>query len=309
MIAKNQPLVIEADIKTHTIRIRRCSTSWAKSPAPTRRMKWSCSAHISTLGTPPPARPTTAWARAHAGGYADPQGQRREDAADCAHRPLDWRRAGNHRLAQYVAAHFASRKPIPGAAADNSGGGRGGPGGGRFGGPRGPLELKPEHAKFDVYLNLDNGSGALRGVYLQGNAAVGPIFKEWMEPFRSLGMTTLTIRNTRGTDHESFDAVGLPAFQFIQDEIEYETVAHHTNMDTYRAPAAERLREDGDDRRRLRLPGGQPRRASAAQAPAECGASRCRTRRKLKNAPFQPRGHGHEICTSIGAVFQHFRQR
>ena len=129
---------------------------------------------------------------------------------------------------EYVAAHFASRKPTPGAAAAS-----GAPGGGRFGGPRGPLELKPEHAKFDVYFNIDNGSGALRGVYLQGNAAVGPIFKEWMEPFRSLGMTTLTIRNTRGTDHESFDAAGLPAFQFIQDEIEYETVAHHTNMDTY----------------------------------------------------------------------------
>jgi hypothetical protein len=135
---------------------------------------------------------------------------------------------------EYVAAHYASRKAVPGAADRvDAGGGRGGSGGGRFGGPRGPLELKPEHAKFDVYLNVDNGSGALRGVYLQGNAAVGPIFKEWMEPFRSLGMTTLTIRNTRGTDHESFDAVGLPGFQFIQDEIEYETVAHHTNMDTY----------------------------------------------------------------------------
>ena len=129
---------------------------------------------------------------------------------------------------EYVAAHYASRRLPPGAAA-----GGGGAGGGRFGGPQGPLELKPEYAKFDVYLNLDNGSGALRGVYLQGNAAVAPIFREWMAPFRSMGMTTLTIRNTRGTDHQSFDAVGLPGFQFIQDEIEYEVVAHHTNMDTY----------------------------------------------------------------------------
>ena len=129
---------------------------------------------------------------------------------------------------EYVAAHYASRKPAPGASA-----GQGGGGGGWFGRPRGPLELKPEHAKFDVYLNIDNGSGALRGVYLQGNAAVAPIFREWMEPFRSMGMTTVTIRNTLGTDHQSFDAVGLPAFQFIQDEIEYEVVAHHTNMDTY----------------------------------------------------------------------------
>jgi hypothetical protein len=128
----------------------------------------------------------------------------------------------------YVAAHFASRKATPGATADA---GRGG--GGRFGAPRGPLELKPEHAKLDVYFNIDNGTGALRGIYTQGNSAVVPIFHEWIEPFRSLGMTTVTIRNTRGTDHESFDAVGLPGFQFIQDEIEYETVAHHTNMDTY----------------------------------------------------------------------------
>jgi carboxypeptidase Q len=136
---------------------------------------------------------------------------------------------------EYVAAHYARRQPIPGAAAGRDGAGGGGFGGGLgfFGGPQGPLELKPEHAKFDVYLNLDNGSGALRGIYLQGNAAVGPIFREWMEPFRSLGMTTVTIRNTRGTDHQSFDTVGLPAFQFIQDEIEYEVVSHHTNLDTY----------------------------------------------------------------------------
>jgi hypothetical protein len=149
---------------------------------------------------------------------------------------------------EYVAAHFASRKQLSGEPAGRAsngggggtggragegGGGGGGPGGGRFGGPRGPLELKPEHAKLDVYFNVDNGTGALRGIYLQGNAAAGPIFREWIEPFRSLGMTTVTIRNTRGTDHESFDAVGLPGFQFIQDEIEYETVAHHTNMDTY----------------------------------------------------------------------------
>ncbi len=135
---------------------------------------------------------------------------------------------------EYVAAHYGSRKPDPQAAAGRGGaGGRDGAGGGRFGGPQGPLELKPEHAKFDVYLNVDNGSGALRGVYLQGNAAVAPIFREWMAPFRSMGMTTLTIRNTRGTDHQSFDNVGLPGFQFIQDEIEYEVVAHHTNMDTF----------------------------------------------------------------------------
>src|SRR5262249_9711194 len=92
---------------------------------------------------------------------------------------------------------------------------------------------KPEHAKFAGYFNIDNGTGAIRGVYLQQNDAVAPIFREWMEPFRSLGMTTLTIRNTGGTDHQSFDAVGLPGFQFIQDEVEYDSMPHHTSRDAF----------------------------------------------------------------------------
>jgi hypothetical protein len=126
---------------------------------------------------------------------------------------------------EYVAAHYATRQQLPGA--QNT------PGGGQRGGPQGPLETKPDYDKLSVYFNIDNGTGALRGVYLQGNDAVAPIFREWLEPFRSLGMTTLTIRNTGGTDHQSFDAVGLPGFQFIQDEIEYNGITHHTNMDTY----------------------------------------------------------------------------
>ena len=95
------------------------------------------------------------------------------------------------------------------------------------------MQLKPDHAKFAGYFNLDNGTGAIRGVYLQGNEAVAPIFQAWMEPFKNLGMTTLTIRNTGGTDHLSYDAVGLPGFQFIQDEVEYDSRTHHSNMDTY----------------------------------------------------------------------------
>jgi carboxypeptidase Q len=95
------------------------------------------------------------------------------------------------------------------------------------------MQLKPEHAKFDGYFNVDNGTGAIRGVYLQGNEAVAPIFQAWMEPFHNMGMTTLTIRNTGGTDHLSYDAVGLPGFQFIQDEVEYDTRTHHSNMDVY----------------------------------------------------------------------------
>jgi hypothetical protein len=100
-------------------------------------------------------------------------------------------------------------------------------------GQQGPLELKPAHDKFSAYFNLDNGTGKIRGVYLQGNEAVRPIFRAWLEPFRDLGASTLTLRNTGGTDHLSFDGVGLPGFQFIQDEIEYGTRTHHSNQDVY----------------------------------------------------------------------------
>ena len=100
------------------------------------------------------------------------------------------------------------------------------------------MQVKPEHAKLDAYYNVDNGTGKIRGIYLEGNEAIAPIFKEWMVPFNSLGMTTLTMRHTGGTDHLSFDAVGLPGFQFIQDPIDYETRTHHSNMDVY-----ERLQE------------------------------------------------------------------
>jgi carboxypeptidase Q len=133
--------------------------------------------------------------------------------------------------AQYVSAHFGSRAVIPPpatptgeSAAQRGAGGRG---------TLGPLEIKPEHAKLAGYFNIDNGTGAIRGVYLQGNEAVAPIFREWIEPFRSLGMAYLTIRNTGGTDHQSYDRVGLPGFQFIQDDIEYNTYTHHTNLDSY----------------------------------------------------------------------------
>ena len=101
-----------------------------------------------------------------------------------------------------------------------------------FGDPA-TMQLKPEHAKFAGYFNVDNGTGQIRGVYLQGNESVAPIFQAWMEPFRNLGMTTLAIRSTGGTDHLSFDAVGLPGFQFIQDPIEYDTRTHHSNQDVY----------------------------------------------------------------------------
>ncbi len=93
------------------------------------------------------------------------------------------------------------------------------------------MKLLPAHEKFDVYFNLDNGTGKIRGVYLQGNEAVRPIFQQWLVPFNDLGAKTLTVSNTGGTDHLSFDAVGLPGFQFIQDPLEYDTRNHHSNMD------------------------------------------------------------------------------
>ena len=95
------------------------------------------------------------------------------------------------------------------------------------------MKLKPEHAKLTGYFNVDNGSGKIRGVYLQGNDAMRPVFEEWFKPFQDLGAGTISIRNTGGTDHQSFDAVGLPGFQFIQDGLEYNSRTHHSNMDVY----------------------------------------------------------------------------
>jgi Zn-dependent M28 family amino/carboxypeptidase len=90
-----------------------------------------------------------------------------------------------------------------------------------------------EYDKLSAYYNLDNGTGKIRGVYLQGNEAVRPIFRQWLQPFRDLQASTLTASNTGGTDHLSFDEIGLPGFQFIQDEIEYDSRTHHSNQDVF----------------------------------------------------------------------------
>ena len=97
--------------------------------------------------------------------------------------------------------------------------------------------------KLSVYFNLDNGTGKIRGVYTQGNAGVKNIFSEWLKPFHDLGATTVTLQNTGGTDHQAFDGVGLPGFQFIQDVIEYNTRTHHTNMDSYDHLQADDLKQ------------------------------------------------------------------
>jgi carboxypeptidase Q len=102
-----------------------------------------------------------------------------------------------------------------------------------FGDPQ-TMQLKPAHEKLSAYYNIDNGTGRIRGIYLQGNEAARPIFEKWLAPFSDIiDHPTVTARNTGGTDHLSFDGLGLPGFQFIQDEIEYNTRTHHTNADTY----------------------------------------------------------------------------
>jgi carboxypeptidase Q len=129
----------------------------------------------------------------------------------------------------YVAQHFAEIQPPTGQTGQT--------------GQTGPIITKPEHSKFSAYFNLDNGTGKIRGVYLQGNEAVRPIFRAWLVPFRDLGAATLTIHNTSGTDHLAFDRVGLPGFQFIQDPIEYDTRTHHSNMDVYERIQADDMKQ------------------------------------------------------------------
>ena len=123
----------------------------------------------------------------------------------------------------YVAEHFGARaepedpeqKELPSFARSE----------------KGKLELKPDHKHFSAYFNLDNGAGKIRGIYTQGNVALKPIFEAWLKPFEDVGATTVSNKNTGGTDHLAFDSVGLPGFQFIQDELAYFTRTHHSNLD------------------------------------------------------------------------------
>jgi carboxypeptidase Q len=110
-------------------------------------------------------------------------------------------------------------------------------------GDRLTMKLKPEQKRVSAYFNLDNGGGKIRGIYLQGNEALRPVFKSWLAPFADLGASTVTIRNTGSTDHISFDEVGIPGFQFIQDGLDYGTKTHHSNMDTYDRAVADDLEQ------------------------------------------------------------------
>jgi Zn-dependent M28 family amino/carboxypeptidase len=121
----------------------------------------------------------------------------------------------------YVKQHFGEVVPDPAAPQ---------------GSPK-KVIVKPEWHKLSAYYNLDNGAGKIRGVYMQGNASVLPIFRPWLAPFKDNGAQTLTMENTGSTDHVSFDDVGLPGFQFIQDGLEYFSRTHHSTQDVYdRAP-------------------------------------------------------------------------
>ena len=114
----------------------------------------------------------------------------------------------------YIAKHLATRE----GGAENR---------------NGKVIYKPEGEKFSVYFNMDNGGGKFRGIYLQGNEACRPIFRAWLVPFNDLGAATISLANTGGTDHQVFDGLGLPGFQFIQDPLDYGSRVHHTDMDVF----------------------------------------------------------------------------
>jgi carboxypeptidase Q len=131
----------------------------------------------------------------------------------------------------YVAAHYGKRESADGGMAA------------MFGGGGGTLKTLPDYEKFSVYFNHDNGSGRLRGIYLQGNDAARPIFRSWFRMYDDPTAQTITIQNTGGTDHQSFDGIGLPGFQFIQDPLDYDTRTHHYNTDVYERVQPEDMKQ------------------------------------------------------------------
>src|SRR2546423_225796 len=138
----------------------------------------------------------------------------------------------------YVEQHFGKLEtpqptPSPTPSAAEPGKGKPTPQAQPMPAPRAHLVTKPEYEKLSAYFNLDNGTGRIRGVYMQGNDSVRALFRSWLAPFTDLGAQTLTLANTGGTDHLSFDAIGLPGFQFIQDTIDYDTRTHHSTQDTF----------------------------------------------------------------------------
>lgn len=132
----------------------------------------------------------------------------------------------------YVAAHFGTPPTTT-----TSGSTKSGPA------PLAVKDRKPGYEKLSAYYNLDNGGGRIRGIYLQGNEAARPIFRDWLKTFRDLEADTISLSRTGSTDHASFDAIGLPGFQFIQDDLEYRTRTWHGNMDVYDRVVADDLKQ------------------------------------------------------------------
>jgi Zn-dependent M28 family amino/carboxypeptidase len=146
----------------------------------------------------------------------------------------------------YVASHFGYYTNLTNSSAvrspRDSGGRSPGVGGNRAGGNR-KLVKGREYDKISGYFNLDNGTGKIRGVYMQGNEGIRPLFRKWLEPFYDLGAETLTLSNTGGTDHLSYDGIGIPGFQFIQDPMDYFTRTHHSNEDVFDRIQGDDLRQ------------------------------------------------------------------
>ena len=180
----------------------------------------------------------------------------------------------------------------------------------------GPLEVKPEQKLISGYFNVDNGTGKIRGVYTQGNAAIAPIFAQWIAPLKDLGVTTITNRNTGGTDHLSFDAVGIPGFQFVQEMLDYESRTHHSNQDVYERLQPADLKQIATveaifvynaaqrDQMLPRKPLPQPDQEEKRRAPMK-GSSRVRLRQ-----PRRRRSRGKEQTVSAAfAVWEPDRKR
>jgi carboxypeptidase Q len=147
----------------------------------------------------------------------------------------------------YVRKHFGYYTNITNSAALRSPRDQGsetrGRGAGNASSSRGTLIRGPEFETFSAYFNVDHGTGKIRGLYMEGNEAVRPIFRKWLMPFADLGAETLSFSATGGTDHISFDSIGLPAFQFIQDPIDYWTRTHHSNADVFERIQPEDLKQ------------------------------------------------------------------
>jgi Zn-dependent M28 family amino/carboxypeptidase len=109
--------------------------------------------------------------------------------------------------------------------------------------PGGSLTLKPEQKLISVYFNYDDGSGRIRGIQTEGDIALVPIFQQWIRPLKDLGVTAVSMRGGGATDNINFDAVGVPGLNFIQDPLDYDTRAHHTNMDVYEELSPDDLKQ------------------------------------------------------------------